>query len=492
MGIEIEEKFDVPPDYTIPDLSRLATVEGPKSYELVALYYDTADLRLAARGITLRRRRGGTDPGWHVKLPMGKGARQEITHPLTRSTKVVPQELADLVRAYTRGNELRVVADLTTRRSVTVLRDGDDRLVEIADDRVKGTKYGDDTVIVRWREVEAELLEGGTRELLAKVGKRLRKAGATPSPAASKLARLLEPAPPPVAATVPGSAGEVVIAYLADQVQALLSQDPRVRRAEEDAVHQMRVASRRLRSTLKAFRSVVTNTDHVQDELRWIATVLGEARDLEVIRARFAGELRDLPPELVVGPVRNRLGDDLLERERQAYGRINEALSGERYYRLLDALDALVATPQLGKAAREPARDKLRDVAEANWRRVTKKYDIAMAVDDLRHREIAMHDVRKAAKRARYTAEALRPILGGRMKRLAKLAEGVQEILGAHQDGVVAQETLLKEAEPARRAGEDTFTYGLLVGIERNAADRAYAEFPRVWKKTTKAARKVF
>ncbi|MEO3872484.1 CYTH and CHAD domain-containing protein [Nonomuraea sp. B12E4] len=491
MGIEIEDKFDVPAEYVIPDLSGLADVVGPKSYQLVALYYDTPDLRLAARGVTLRRRRGGADPGWHLKLPKAKGARQEITHPLTPSTKVVPSALAELVRAYTRGVELQPVAELDTRRTVTLLLDGETRLAEIADDRVKGTAFKkDEPEIVRWREVEAELLEGGTPALLTKVGKRLRKAGATPSEAASKLARLLKPAPPAKASTKAGTAGEVVVNYLASQVAALLAQDPRVRRAEDDAVHQARVAARRLRSALKAFKTVVVDTEQIQEELRWLGAVLGEARDLEVTRARFAKLLAGLAPELVTGPIQNRLGSDLLKREEEAYGRIKEALSGDRYYALLNALDDLVSSPNLGKAAAKPAQERLSAIAAANWERVTRTYDNAQAIADPERREIAMHDVRKAAKRARYTAEALQPTLGADMAKLAKLAEDIQEVLGTHQDGVVAQETLAKEAETARQAGEDTFTYGLLIGIERSAAERAHADFPRVWAETVKAVRK--
>ncbi|MFI7444435.1 CYTH and CHAD domain-containing protein [Nonomuraea indica] len=490
LGIEIEDKFDVPPDYVVPDLSRLGRVTGPRTYQLVALYYDTPDLRLAARGVTLRRRRGGDDAGWHLKLPRARGARQEITHPLTRSVKLVPQELSELVRAFTRGAELRPVAELDTRRSVTVVHDGDTKLVEIADDRVKGTVLGEAPRVVRWREVEAELLDGD-RALLAKVGKRLRKAGATPAEAASKLARLLAPASPPAAPVRPGSAGEVVVGYLSDQVAALLSQDPRVRRTEEDAVHRMRVAARRLRSALKAFKKIVTGTAHVQDELRWLGTVLGEARDLEVMRARFTGRLAGLAPELVVGPVRDRLGGDLGGRQQQAYDRIREALSGERYYALLDALDALVAVPELTGAAARPARKELVRAADANWRRVTRAYDTAQAIGDPERREIAMHDVRKAAKRARYTAEALRPALGSDMKKLAKLAEAVQEVLGAHQDGMVAQQTLAREAEAARLAGEDTFTYGLLLGLERAEAEQAHARFPEVWAATLRGVAKI-
>ncbi|WP_219461256.1 CYTH and CHAD domain-containing protein [Nonomuraea rhizosphaerae] len=490
MGIEIEDKFDVSQEYAVPDLTKLADVSGPRSYQLVALYYDTPDLRLAGRGVTLRRRRGGDDAGWHLKLPKAKGVRQEITHPLTRSTKIVPAELAELVRAYTRGAALQVVAELDTRRSVTLLHDGPTGLVEIADDRVKGTVHGPEPRVVRWREVEAELLEGD-QALLAKVGKRLRKAGATPSAATSKLAKLLEPPPPPRPPTKEGTAGEAIMDYLAGQVKALLSQDPRVRREEDDAVHQMRVASRRLRSALKAFKSVISATKLVQDELRWLATVLGEVRDLEVIRARFGRELAGLAPELVTGPIAARLGDDLLAREREAYERIREALSGDRYFALLDALDTMTARPRLTKTAAEPAQDTLTDVAAANWALVTKAYDTAQAIDDLDRREIAMHDVRKAAKRARYTAEALEPTLGGRMAKLARRAEAVQEVLGTHQDGVVAQETLAKEAESARQAGEDTFTYGLLIGLERATAERAHADFPRVWAETVLAVRKL-
>ncbi|MEV7007149.1 CYTH and CHAD domain-containing protein [Streptosporangium sp. NPDC051022] len=487
MAIEIEDKFDVPADYEIPELADLpgcAEAVGPKTHQLVALYFDTPDLRLAARGITLRRRRGGTDPGWHLKLPKAKGARQEIVHPLTRSAKIVPAELSSLVLAYTRGAPLAPVAELDTRRSVIQLVNGAGvRLVEIADDRVKGTVLGAEPYVERWREVEAELVEGDEK-LLGKVGKRLVKAGAAPAEAANKLSRLLNAAGPVprvrLAETRPGSAAELVVGYLAAQAAALLAQDPRVRRAEEDAVHQMRVASRRLRSALKSFKTIVEATEALQDELKWLAGVLGEARDLEVIRERFAHRLDALDPALIVGPVRTRLSSDLLDAEHEAYDRIREVLGGERYFALLDALDDLVATPVLTKAAKKPA-DSLDVVAAKGWRRVTRAYAVAQAVEDPAAREIAMHDVRKVAKRARYTAE----VLG--MGALAKRAEAVQEVLGTHQDGVVAQERLAAEAQNARLAGEDTFTYGVLTGLERAGAERAWEEFPRVWAETSAA-----
>lgn len=489
--MEIEDKFDVPVDYRLPDLAGLpgvGQVVGPKSYRLVALYFDTPDLRLAARGITLRRRRGGTDPGWHLKLPRAKGVRQEITRPLTRSIKIVPAELADLVLACTRGAPLAAVAELDTRRAVTTLVNGAGvGLIEIADDRVKGTVFGEEPHVERWHEVEAEILQGDEK-LLRKVGRRLVKSGASPAASDSKLARLLQAAGAiserPGTATVAGSAGEVVIGYLASQVGVLLAQDPRVRRAEEDAVHSMRVAARRLRSALKSFGTVIKGTGNVQDELKWLGAVLGEARDLEVIRERFARRLLDLDDELVVGPVRARLSSDLLDDEHEALDRIRDALGGERYFALLDALDDLLATPVLTKAAAKPA-GTLKAVAAKSWRRVTRAYDAAQAIEDAAERELATHDVRKAAKRARYTAE----VLG--MDKLARRAEAVQEVLGAHMDGVVAQERLAAEAANARLAGEATFTYGVLTGLERAGAERAEEEFPKVWAKTTAAVAKL-
>nr|BFE83709.1 hypothetical protein GCM10020093_063100 [Planobispora longispora] len=233
VAMEIEDKFDVPADYEIPDLTGLPgcdDIVGPRSHQLVAIYFDTPDLRLAARGITLRRRRGGTDPGWHLKLPKTRGARQEITHPLTRSIKTVPPELADLVLAFTRGAPLVPVAELDTRRSVTLLRNGAGvTLVEVADDRVKGTVLGEEPHVERWREVEAELGTGDGK-LLERVGKRLRKAGASPAGSSSKLARLLGAAREipavRVAKTGKGSAGEIIVGYLSSQVAALFSQDP--------------------------------------------------------------------------------------------------------------------------------------------------------------------------------------------------------------------------------------------------------------------------
>ncbi|MGV9596321.1 CYTH and CHAD domain-containing protein [Streptosporangium sandarakinum] len=497
--MEIEDKFDVPAGFEVPDLTGLPGVTeaaGPVTHRLVAVYFDTPDLRLAARGVTLRRRRGGTDAGWHLKLPRSEGARQEITRPLGRGTRTVPAELADLLLALTRGEPLAPVAELETHRTVTTLVNGAGvRLVEIADDRVTGTvpeaaaggEPGAGPHVERWREVEAELI-GGDERLLRKVGKRLAAAGAVPAASPSKLARVLGAARPipgrPRPRTRPGSAGEVVVGYLTAQADALLAQDPRVRRADEDAVHRMRVAARRLRSALKSFDAVVEDTAGLREELKWLGRVLGEARDAEVVRERLIAGFDALGEGAVSGPVRLRLDAELGAAESEALDRVREALRGERYFALLDALDALTGAPALTGAADRPA-GTLRALAAGSWRRVVKAHRAALAATDPAGREHAMHDVRKAAKRARYTAEAIG------MDEFAERAEAVQDALGARLDGVVAQGRLAVVADAARRAGEDTFTYGVLTGLERARTERAREEFPRLWKKTSKAVAKL-
>ncbi|GAB1821156.1 CYTH and CHAD domain-containing protein [Herbidospora sp. RD11066] len=478
VAIEIEDKFDVQDEFVVPDLlgvKGIAATSGPKSHQLVAIYFDTPDLRLAARGITLRRRRGGDDSGWHLKLPKSAGVRQEIALPLTRSAKIVPPALAEQVLVYTRGHALVPVAELDTKRSVTRLLDAEEQvLAEVADDRVKGTVFGETNRVERWREVEVELVKGD-EALLKRVGKRVIKAGAATGGSANKLGRLLGEAVPKLPKSpAEGTVGAAVFAYLRQQVDALIAQDGRVRRAEEDAVHKARVACRRMRSAFKSFSSIVTETETLQEELRWLGEVLGEVRDLEVIQARFGKELDGLDAHLIVGPVRARLLDDLKHQEEAGYERVREAMNGERYFALLDALDTPFSFT--GKATRE-AGPELAKIVNKDWLRVGKRHEAAQNMEDPHEREIAMHDVRKAAKRARYTAEA-----AGFGDEAAR-AEAVQEALGLYQDGVVAQETLEKEAAKAREAGEDTFTYGVLAGLERAAADRARAKFPKLWAK---------
>jgi inorganic triphosphatase YgiF len=265
---ETERKYEAAPGAGLPDLARLPGVAGtssPGEQQLEAEYFDTPDLRLLRAGITLRRRRGGSDAGWHLKLPTGTDTRQEIRLPLGQSGRRVPADLASLVRAHTRGEPLGLVARIATRRQPLILlgRSGES-LAEVAADDVTAEAPGDPLRVSRWQEVEVELTGGG-RRLLDAAGKALRQAGLRPAARAAKLERALDREPReragPRKLTPASPAGEVVLAYLREQARTLLSLDPLVRRDEPDSVHQMRVAARRLRSTLRSFGKVLRRGD---------------------------------------------------------------------------------------------------------------------------------------------------------------------------------------------------------------------------------------
>ncbi|HWG65135.1 MAG TPA: CYTH domain-containing protein [Streptosporangiaceae bacterium] len=204
---EIEQKYDATPDFVLPDLagSGAATaMSPPQTVDLSAIYFDTSDFRLANAKVTLRRREGGSDAGWHVKLPVSADTRREVHFPLGPATTTVPQQVADVVAEWTRGESLVPIARLQTTRTSSKLIDAAGRvLAEVADDLVTGSRPAQEgtqpgeagaaprwEVRSRWREIEVELVSG-RRDLLQAAGERLRAAGARPSGSASKLARLL-------------------------------------------------------------------------------------------------------------------------------------------------------------------------------------------------------------------------------------------------------------------------------------------------------------
>ena len=199
--LEIEQKYDADADFVLPRLGSLPELGGrrvadPKRYYLSATYFDTDDLRLNQNKVTLRRRVGGTDEGWHLKLPVRKDTRQERHAPLDEGAAgSVPARLASQVEEITAGERLRPVAILDTERTVfTLVAPSGEPLLEIADDRVTATRFdADDSEPLTWREIEVEALseDPAAASLAEAVGKMLREAGARPSSSGSKLARAL-------------------------------------------------------------------------------------------------------------------------------------------------------------------------------------------------------------------------------------------------------------------------------------------------------------
>lgn len=469
------------------------TGTGPHEQDLAAVYFDTADLRLVRAGVTLRRREGGSDAGWHLKLPAGKDSRDELRLPLGRSQRHPPAELVALTRVYTRGAVLAPVAELNTRRRRWVLADADGQaLAELADDRVTARTMGEQTTTVSWREVEVELGEHGQRQLLDRIERRLLKVGAQRAGFASKLGRLLaDRMPPSVATPNPArarSAGAVVLAYLGAQAERLRENDPLVRRDAPDAVHQMRVAARRMRSALQAFGRVIERdqTRELTTELKWVAGELGGARDAEVMAERFAAVLAEVPDELKLGPVDAAFTRSFGRRQADARDVAVAALDSDRYLALHDRIDALLAAPPLTARATRPAKRELPKSVRRAYRRVESRMADADHQSPGEGRDNALHETRKAAKRLRYATEAVQSTLGKPAARLRKRLKSVQDLLGEHQDAAVSRPVLRKLAGQAYLDGGNGFTYGLMYAAEAARAERAENNLPSAWKRMRK------
>ena len=190
--LETEQKYDADADFVLPKLGKSA----PRRIYLSATYFDTEDLLLIQHRITLRRRVGGDDEGWHLKLPVRKDTRQEMHVPLDEAAEgSVPARLAAQVEGITAGRRLRPIAILDTERTVVrVAGPTGHALAEVADDRVTAIRFGEpDSEPMTWREIEVEAISSDPEAaaMLETVGKTLREAGARPSASGSKLARVL-------------------------------------------------------------------------------------------------------------------------------------------------------------------------------------------------------------------------------------------------------------------------------------------------------------
>ena len=121
--VEVEEKYDTDESTPLPDLAGLpgvAAVAPPEEHELEATYVDTPGLALARAGITLRRRTGGHDAGWHLKLP-GDDGRYEVREPLGDSDEPVPDRLSEVLRVVVRDEPLLPAVTVRTRRTAPEL-----------------------------------------------------------------------------------------------------------------------------------------------------------------------------------------------------------------------------------------------------------------------------------------------------------------------------------------------------------------------------------
>lgn len=513
-ALEIESKFDVPEEVGMPDLhtpGAVDSVAGPVVHSLSAIYWDTEDLRLTRSRRTLRRRTGGTDAGWHLKLPAGgetgggaAAGRREISFPLGDDPdELPPAEILAPVLGLVRDLPLRPIARIDNERTVLVAI-GTDGLpaAEVCDDRVTASSLLPGGATTGWREWEVELIGHGDEHVLTAVSRLLTAAGAHPSESPSKLARALGdsadavPDAFPRAEVDPDSAAFLLLEAVARHRDRMLDMDPAVRRDDWDSIHQMRVATRELRSNLQTFGRLLELPDHgrLLGELRWFAGVLGVARDAEVVGDRFRELVAEEPAELIPDEARRRLDEGMRRVYRDAHAASVAEMGRRRYFGILDGIEALLAAPPLTEAAAGRPRKVLGKELESAHRKLVRSItDVADPALSDEERSELFHEVRKKAKKLRYSAQAAESDPAMRVGDVRQACKTIQSVLGDFQDSVEARKLLLRIADEARAAGEDAFAYGLLYQREREigwaslegydaavaALDAAWAEYRR-------------
>jgi CHAD domain-containing protein len=486
--LEREVKLGAGPAFHLPDLSGViegVNVTPPEAVRLETVYYDTADLRLARWGVSLRHRAG---EGWTLKLAATPTPgdsdklleRDELT--FQGGSKKPPEAAVAIVRAYVRNAELVPVARLSTlRRRVRLVDAAGARVAEVVDDEVS-VRDGR-RVAARFREIEVEVTsqQDGASGIVEPLVARLRGAGAGAPDPTPKHIRALGPRamePPEVAplkVQADSPAREVIRSVLAESVAALLHHDPLVRTSgDPEAVHQARVATRKLRSNLRTFQPLLESewADPLRSELGWLGMSLGAVRDSEVLLERLRERVESLPtPDTRSAGSLLHILDTEIEGLRK---KLLTELGSTRYVDLLESLVAAAHAPAVLAEADQPAAAVLPLLATGPWRRLRSAVR-ALSSDPS---DPELHRIRILAKRARYAAEAVATVAGPMATAFARNAAKLQTVLGDHQDSVTAQAWL----RSARVSGRRAFVAGELIALEHMAAEEARAKWPKVWK----------
>jgi CHAD domain-containing protein len=452
---------------------RLAELGGEplETRIFTSTYHDTPDYRLAHLGITLRLRTEGEYAAWQLKLPRSRG-RLELEAPAELPS--LPAEVLDLLDAPLQGRSLVPVATLRTkRRGVRMELDGteaDVLLDEVA--VVDGPRAG-----TSFLELEAELQGEGD---LGAVESILRGAGAADGDDRPKLLRVLgvDAAPPRPESD---EAGEHLRAMIGRQYDEILRHDPGARLGDDpEDLHDFRVAVRRLRALLRAGRPLVVETwsEPLRDELAWLGRALGPVRDLDVLLDHIRSEMASLGDEQVSGrPIVTALG---LERDEARQAMLAQ-LRTRRYRDLLGELERAARAPVL-----HTEQQPLAEIASGEFRRLRR----AMAKLGRKPSDEALHRARIKGKRARYAAELAEATIGKPAARFIARAKEFQDVLGAHQDAIVAEAKIRDLAADAPR--HVALVAGRLIERERERRRAARAELPRVWKKLKRAGKKAY
>lgn len=470
--LETERKFHVEMGWTLPSIEG----QGLSPRRFTSTYYDTESRRLAAHGLTLRYRTEARRGRWQLKIPRAEG-RWELE--FRGAGRRMPRDLVQLLLAYHRGQRIGPVATLRTSRIGIRVRQGRDGQADVLLDTVAvldGRK-----VVERFSEVELEH-RGMDVAVLDELTQRLEEAGAEPIPCIPKVFRALG-LPLPSFSTMPDSdAGpaEHLKAVLKRHGHHLLIHDPGTRLGTDpEDLHQLRVATRKLRAIFRAARPMLPLewAEDLRSELAWLGDALGPARDLDVFLSHLLQETGNLAPseQNALAPLRAAL-----ERERtEAQTLVVRTLEQERYLRLLERLEAAAEAPEI-----KSVEVSLVNLARSDY----KKLKRAMQGCPADPAPEWLHRLRILGKRARYAAELAEPAGGKPVARFMEQLKNFQDLLGEHQDAAVA------EARLRKWAGEtsDPLT-SLVLGrlIERQYArqQRVRSRLADVWEKVKKRGR---
>jgi len=466
-------------------LEREVKLQPPEGFELSGIdgarreprlfdstYYDTDDRRLAREGVTLRRRVEDGAGAWQLKLPKG-AARLELE---LEGDEAVPDRAIGLLVGLTRRRPLVPVACLRTHRETVIVQQNGSVLAEVVLDGVSVLEG--ERVAGGFEELEIELHDGSDDDM-RRLERLLRGAGAKDAASSSKLARVLGVEPPRRAKLGAGvSPVEALRAALRDQLAEILAHDPGTRLgADDEDLHQLRVATRRLRAFLRASRSFVDEqwADELRAELGWLGSELGRVRDLDVLIEHLREESASLEPEetRAFKPVLTALGR---ERDRQRRTLLR-GLGSDRYLALLDVLETA-----------DPPTHQADTTLEAIWRREFRRLRRAMKELGDSPLDDVLHGARIHAKRARYAAELARPVLGKRAAPFLEAAKELQDVLGIHQDAVVAEQVLRESAAAHPAAG---VAVGRLIERERRRRVEMRRTYRASWKRLDRVGRAI-
>ncbi|HSL10531.1 MAG TPA: CYTH and CHAD domain-containing protein [Actinomycetota bacterium] len=488
MSVEREVKLPVAPAFRVPALVGLpggARAVDRGSSTLHTVYYDAPDLRLLRAGASLRYREG---QGWTVKLPPVRRApalaREELGFP--DDGGVVPSDALALLRAYLRSADVVPVLRLRTERARVDIEVGERVVAELSDDAVEIVAGGPGRV--RFRELEVERTHDDADPtgdaVVEAVVERLRAAGAAapdPTPKPARALGSLATAPADVVVpelpAVP-TAGDVVRHAVASSVLHLVRHDPVVRLGTDvEGVHQMRVATRRLRSDLRTFRPLVDEawTRSLRDELGWLGDALGTARDADVLLGRIRGRIASI--DETERPATAGIVEALERRAKEAHAALADVLASDRYVDLLDALVVAANAPSFTPAAAGPADAALAPLVRRPWKRLRRSARAAQR----RPSAERLHRARIDAKRLRYASETVAVVVGEPARRVAARAEAVQDVLGEHQDAIVALSWLRSWSSGASADG--AFAAGVLADRELSAAADARERWRHAWRR---------